>query len=80
MVKDMAGLGAMIKHAKVYRTVTVVPVEVDPEEDFSRPVDGACILLGEVVSEVLGVGFVDVFVSEVIHYQAKMEGAVFVSE
>ena len=78
--KDSAGLGAVIWHAKVHGAIGVVPLEVDAEKYFARPIYGASVLFGEVLDEVLSIGFVDVFDSEVIYDETKMEGAGFVFE
>ena len=80
VVEYVAGLGDVIGHAEVYRAFVIVPVEMDAEENFAVPVYSAFVLLGEMVDEVVGVSFVDVFDSKVIDHETEIEVASFVFE
>ena len=75
----MAGLGHIIRHAKVHRAFVIIPVQMDAEKNLPVPVYGASVLLGEMIDEVVGIFFMHVFDSEVIYDEAKINvaGCVF---
>ena len=73
VVEDLAFLCDVIRHAELYGAFLVVPVEMDAEEYFSIPIDGASKFFGKVVDEVLGIGAMDVFYAKIIHDETKIQ-------
>ena len=71
MIPFKAESGDVVVHVEAAGVMSVIPLEFDSGIHIALPIFGDVVVFLEVISEVLGIPFTDIFNTKVVHNEAE---------